>query len=78
MLVKGVELLETVPPIAAVVSGGCEHLLVDEFQDTNGLQYRLVRGMTRAHGNAFVVGDPYQVCCTHHPWSLMVVVFVVK
>jgi hypothetical protein len=61
LLVLGVRLVEACPVIAEVISTNCHHLLVDEFQDTNTLQYRLVRGVTRRHGNVFVVGDPYQV-----------------
>lgn len=63
LLVYGVQLLEAVPAVATVISSSCQHLLVDEFQDTNELQYRIVRGMTRVHGNVFVVGDPFQARC---------------
>ncbi len=37
-----------------------KYILVDEFQDTNAVQYRLVRAMVRAHGNLAVVGDDDQ------------------
>jgi len=37
-----------------------KYVLVDEFQDTNAVQYRLVRAMVRAHGNLAVVGDDDQ------------------
>lgn len=37
-----------------------QYVLVDEFQDTNAVQYRLVRAMVRAHGNLAVVGDDDQ------------------
>ena len=37
-----------------------EHLLVDEFQDTNLAQYRLVRLFARPQHNVFVVGDEDQ------------------
>jgi DNA helicase-2/ATP-dependent DNA helicase PcrA len=36
------------------------HLLVDEFQDTDGAQYRLVKLLTAARRNPFVVGDEDQ------------------
>ena len=36
------------------------HVLVDEFQDTNLVQYRLARQLSSAHGTITVVGDPDQ------------------
>ena len=36
------------------------HLLVDEFQDCNGVQYRLVKTWNRAGRSLFVIGDPDQ------------------
>ncbi len=36
------------------------HILVDEYQDTNALQYRFLRALSQRHGNLFVVGDDSQ------------------
>ncbi|MCS6856199.1 MAG: UvrD-helicase domain-containing protein [Sandaracinaceae bacterium] len=36
------------------------HVLVDEFQDTNHAQFRLIRALSSAHRNVFVVGDDDQ------------------
>lgn len=37
-----------------------DHLLIDEYQDTNGSQYRIVKGLSQDHRNLCVVGDDDQ------------------
>jgi DNA helicase-2/ATP-dependent DNA helicase PcrA len=37
-----------------------DHVLVDEYQDTNGSQYRITKHLTEAHRNLCVVGDDDQ------------------
>lgn len=37
-----------------------QYVLVDEYQDTNRLQYLIVRALTEEHRNLCVVGDPDQ------------------
>ena len=36
------------------------HVLVDEYQDTNGVQFRLIESLSRIHRNLTVVGDDDQ------------------
>ena len=37
-----------------------DHLLIDEYQDTSGLQYRIVKSLAERHRNICVVGDDDQ------------------
>lgn len=53
-------MLEASPELATKISGLYDHVLVDEYQDTNVLQARILRGMCRAHSNITVVGDDAQ------------------
>ena len=53
-------MLEHSPEIATRISGMYDHVLVDEYQDTNQLQGRILRGMCRTHKNISVVGDDAQ------------------
>ena len=46
--------------VAAALAERFDHVLVDEFQDTNSVQYRLVRFLSRQTGSITVVGDEDQ------------------
>jgi len=56
-------LLQTLAAFSAEAAPGREgfgRLLVDEFQDINDTQYRLIRAWTGEQGDLFVIGDPDQ------------------
>ena len=54
------ELLSEKPKIAEVLQERTEHLLIDEFQDTNKVQYDIAKRLIAKHRNICVVGDPDQ------------------
>src|ERR1700730_2493727 len=43
LLIKAVELLRRVPEVREYYHNRFRHVMIDEFQDTNGIQYELVR-----------------------------------
>ncbi len=53
-------LLDPASDLAARIRGLYDHVLVDEYQDTNVLQARILRGMCVEHSNITVVGDDAQ------------------
>ncbi|MCH2126800.1 MAG: UvrD-helicase domain-containing protein [Pirellulaceae bacterium] len=54
------QLLETDAEVRRDEAARFDHLLIDEYQDTNGSQYRIVRALARDHQNLCVVGDDDQ------------------
>ena len=50
-------LMEHHPAVREQYARRYEHILVDEFQDTNQAQYQLLRHLSSFHHNLFVVGD---------------------
>jgi DNA helicase II / ATP-dependent DNA helicase PcrA len=53
-------MLEASPDLASRMSALYDHVLVDEYQDTNLLQARILQGMCSRHRNITVVGDDAQ------------------
>jgi len=53
-------LLEESPAIREKYARRFEHVLVDEFQDTNQAQYQLLKHLSSFHRNLYVVGDTDQ------------------
>lgn len=53
-------LLEEHPSVRRAEAQRFDHILVDEYQDTNALQYRITRHLAASHRNLCVVGDDDQ------------------
>ncbi len=60
MILKTVELFENHPEILAKYAGRFRYIMVDEYQDTNPLQYRLIALLSSKFKNICVVGDDDQ------------------
>jgi DNA helicase-2/ATP-dependent DNA helicase PcrA len=60
LLLEAVRLLRDSQETLDKYSGRFLHVMVDEFQDTNPVQYQLARLLASKHRNIAVVGDPDQ------------------
>jgi DNA helicase-2/ATP-dependent DNA helicase PcrA len=60
LLVHTAHLLEQIPESRDKWQRAFQHILVDEYQDTNHAQYRLIRSLAAAHNSIMVVGDSDQ------------------
>ena len=60
LLLLTVRLFDEAPAVLAWYRGLWTHVLVDEYQDTNRAQYRIIRQLTGEHRNVCVVGDADQ------------------
>jgi uncharacterized protein (TIGR00375 family) len=60
LILETVDRLDRVPEVRDRWRERIRHLLVDEYQDINEAQYRLVRLLSPEGGGLFVIGDPDQ------------------
>ncbi len=60
LLLRAHELLRDTPALLAHYRARFREILVDEFQDTNAIQYAFVRVLAGDSGHVFVVGDDDQ------------------
>jgi DNA helicase-2/ATP-dependent DNA helicase PcrA len=60
LLVRTVNALELFPEVRERWRRTFRHVLVDEYQDTNHAQYKLLQILASEHGNLMVVGDEDQ------------------
>ncbi|MDY0214570.1 MAG: UvrD-helicase domain-containing protein [Bacilli bacterium] len=61
---KTIQILEKYPDVRAKWQNRYDHILVDEFQDTNDIQYKLLKLLMRKESSLYVVGDPDQTIYT--------------
>lgn len=64
LLLKTIQILESFPEIKEITQNEISNLLIDEFQDTNDVQYKLVKLLVKPTTSIFVVGDPDQTIYT--------------
>jgi len=60
LILKTVLLFKTCPEVLKYYQNKFRYILVDEYQDTNGCQYKLVEMLAEGHRNLCVVGDDDQ------------------
>ena len=60
LLTVPIRLFDAAPQIIELYQQRFRHILVDEYQDTNTVQFVLVSALAEHHRNLFVVGDPDQ------------------
>ena len=60
LLLRSLELLKQAPEILAHYQTKFRHILVDEFQDTNAIQYQWLKILAGEHNPIFAVGDDDQ------------------
>ena len=60
LLLYTLELLEDYKKVREFYQNHFKHVLVDEFQDTDSIQYKILKILGTTHRNVFVVGDPDQ------------------
>lgn len=60
LILNCVKLLEKHSDVLSHYANRFKYIMVDEYQDTNELQYKLIRLLSSKHGNLCVVGDDDQ------------------
>ena len=64
LLLKTIEILSNFPEVQEKWQHRISHILIDEFQDTNDVQYELVKLLMNSRTSLYVVGDPDQTIYT--------------
>ena len=64
LLLKTNEILARFPLVQAKWRNRIDHILIDEFQDTNDTEYKMIRYLLKPSASLYVVGDPDQTIYT--------------
>lgn len=60
LIARTVQLLQTVPEMREKWQRQFAYVMIDEYQDTNTAQYRLIKSLVGPHNNLAVCGDDWQ------------------
>ena len=60
LMLKTIVLFEKHPEVLAIYQNKFEYIHVDEYQDTNVIQYKLIKMLSEIHKNICIVGDDDQ------------------
>ena len=64
LLLKTNQILSSFPAIRSKWQDRFDHILIDEFQDTNDTEYKMIQMLLRSGTSLYVVGDPDQTIYT--------------
>ena len=64
LLLQTNRILEDYPDIRTKWQNRIDHILIDEFQDTNDIEYKMVKFLKKPEASLYVVGDPDQTIYT--------------
>lgn len=78
LLLKTLIILQDYPEIKRKWQSRIDHILIDEFQDTNDIQYKLVRLLKKPTCTLFVVGDPDQTIYTWRGANQKIIIDIEK
>ncbi len=60
LIMKTLQLLSGVPEVRERYRSKFKYIMIDEYQDTNGAQYKLIKMLVNENKNIAVVGDDWQ------------------
>lgn len=64
LMIYSINILSSFKDVRKKYQNQYKHILIDEFQDTNDIQYKIIRLLTNEDTSLYVVGDPDQTIYT--------------